>query len=199
MPELNPRISFGKHKGEFLSEVPESYLRWMLAQPIETHSFEHGGRSWRPLAERELERRRIGGTLDQGLPDIDLDGEGQISISTPTMNQNDKIQFSLSAIDSAVNLHLRSFITRLDKSVQFTAWLADLCREAIAHGESLPLRLDPSEGELQDYVYNGHLYTFNVLKKTLKGITVHSFQTRRNSLAQEADRSSAVELSEATH
>jgi Putative quorum-sensing-regulated virulence factor len=54
-------LPFGRHKGELLTRVPVSYLKWMVNQP-------EMAANWRSLAKAEFERR--GDTL----PKVEVSG-----------------------------------------------------------------------------------------------------------------------------
>ncbi|MFA5183584.1 MAG: hypothetical protein WC405_19935 [Syntrophales bacterium] len=54
-------LTFGRHKGELLTRVPVSYLKWMLNEP-------QMAPNWRDLAKAEFERR--GDTL----PKVEVSG-----------------------------------------------------------------------------------------------------------------------------
>ncbi len=45
-----PRLEYGQHKGRSISEVPESYLKWM--------AWHYPGKEWRARAHEEIKRRK---------------------------------------------------------------------------------------------------------------------------------------------
>jgi uncharacterized protein (DUF3820 family) len=67
----NPRLDFGKHKGQPIALVPSDYLKWMLAQAaIDPNS---NLARWVKIAMEELKRRETGQKLAKGLEFEDLD------------------------------------------------------------------------------------------------------------------------------
>ena len=69
-----PIMSFGKHKGERISEIPDAYLRWCL---VEAETLEDGLRSaieieLRNRAGNEGSRSQSSGQQDHGGPEARL-------------------------------------------------------------------------------------------------------------------------------
>ena len=70
MSEENYKFTFGKHKGDSITRVPVSYLRWMINQ----FDFSHG--DIQGMAKKELDRR---GSF---LPELEISGHAIDKAST---------------------------------------------------------------------------------------------------------------------
>lgn len=129
----DPKLNFGKHKGEKLSKIPEDYLNWLV------HGIKEGGgttliiggRNWSQWAEQELARRKNGSPVES----LSMETEGpedkpfHMTASTP-------VSVAPPAIDDGSLLLLKEFVLRTNKADGFYTWLRDLAKEAGRNGKT---------------------------------------------------------------
>lgn len=151
---IDPLMNFGRHKGEPISQVPSDYLAWIVAHPtLEVM----GTRNWKILAKQELERRRLGAAIVQGMPVEELDKAERPKPDTFSLEEEISVEVRAvldKAIDQA-SIHLiKEFITRRDRSLGITKWLSNLAEEAYLYGHK-----DPTSSH--NRIYLGQVFRYN--------------------------------------
>lgn len=167
--DIDPVITFGKHKGMKLSQLETGYLVWMSQQV--GGGIENG--PWKSLALAELERRKTGRALvkirvadawmDEGK--VSLEGLAQSGYLEGGTLPVKTYAVTWEAVDCASLGLLKEFVLRTDKSQNLTSWLRGLAEEVIRHG-----CLKDSGNETSTYQYIGVLFEFevNVAARTFK-------------------------------
>lgn len=165
--EIDPQLTFGKHKGLRLSEVEDSYLSWMAFGKKEQGPLNFGGRNWEELAKEEIERRKKRAPLAKGLEVealVNLDESGK-EVERDKVRPTDLVTVTIQSVDDAAEHLLREFIIRSDKKQKFSDWIVDLAKEAAKHGEHRG-RI----GENIEYVYMNRLFQFDLRTLTIVSI-----------------------------
>lgn len=168
MTQVDPKIYFGKHKGQTLSQVESDYLNWLAGQSETEFKGAIGGKPAPVAAKEELERRRLNKPLNRGMA---VEGEGAISLDEEgkddlTLKSTDKVQVCVKSMDDAVQLIFKEFLLKTTKDSGFSNWLKHVAKEAIKYGTKVPHELD-------DYVTYEYLkvkFTFSLRDKTLTRI-----------------------------
>lgn len=167
MSDIDPIISFGKHKGIRLSEAPADYLQWVAFGKKEQGPINHGGRDWEKLAAAELDRRKNRAPLAQGLQiqtDVNLDADGKEE-ERDKIKPSDLVTVTIESVNDAADHLLKEFIVRTDKKMKFSEWLVDLSKEAAKHGEHVG-RI----GDNIEYRYMERKFLFDLKTAALVGV-----------------------------
>lgn len=140
-------MTFGTHRGQLLSQVPDHYLSWMTNPNFSMIN-------WKEYARKELERRERGLPIFRptGLDFTDVDFEKK-------QESQFEIGMSVGVMDLMASHHLKGFLMRINKAESFSQWSLGLLREVVKFGVAAADQETSNPG-LRIRLYGGKTYTF---------------------------------------
>lgn len=118
-------IGFGPYEYSQMRWIPTDYLEWVATRDADKFHHRIGGQSAITAAKQEIFRRQTD------------PNEQQTDESGRSFRMSDYAMVSTASIDDAVDLLMKEYLMRSDKSLKFSSWLRDLTREVIRNGEHL--------------------------------------------------------------
>lgn len=130
-------FTFGKHKGEAITAVPDDYLVWMVGEMTDKPHL-------RKKAAQELTRRGVKFTMPADLSDLGIDAVSSIEAGdTINRPRPEEPKTVIELADDMVNSFsrdvelLKDFVRRPNQDLGILEWLSDLAKETIRYGTKL--------------------------------------------------------------
>jgi len=131
----------------------------------ELYKLDYFGKDWEKLARLEIQRRKEGGKVNDpnvvNLPAVpggdepDLISDA-VQVQNRPLSHQDQFFPSYAAVEDLLDLFLKEFIIRTNKTARFLEWTQEFCREIVRRGKCVS---NPIDSE-QNYHYQEFTFSF---------------------------------------